>query len=127
MKIFTIEFVDGKFVKEAREVERDDIKAVLSAYYLHIPVSKDKRKFYGEHDEEECNEVVEDLNNRLVKAEDITGDEFAVITCKDCGNTFLVTPEMAEFYKSRSLDMPVRCKACRAKKKERFKKFAAKG
>ena len=42
------------------------------------------------------------------------------ITCRDCGATFTFTEGEQEFYTSRDLNPPQRCKACRdARKAER--------
>lgn len=38
-------------------------------------------------------------------------------TCKDCGNTFVMSYNEVEFYKEKGLHVPKRCKACRNKRK----------
>ncbi len=43
------------------------------------------------------------------------------LTCRDCGKTFMFTAGEQEFYASRNLSAPQRCKDCRnARKSERF-------
>lgn len=37
--------------------------------------------------------------------------------CKDCGKEFEITKSEEEFYKSKGLELPKRCKSCREKKK----------
>jgi len=39
------------------------------------------------------------------------------ITCRDCGATFVFTEGEQEFYASKDLSAPQRCKACRDKRK----------
>jgi CxxC-x17-CxxC domain-containing protein len=39
------------------------------------------------------------------------------ITCRDCGASFTFTEGEQEFYTSRGLSAPQRCKACRDKRK----------
>ena len=39
------------------------------------------------------------------------------ITCRDCGQDFVFTEGEQEFYSSKDLSAPQRCKDCRAKKK----------
>ncbi len=40
------------------------------------------------------------------------------LVCKDCGEEFLFTVGEQDFYKEKGLEhQPVRCKACRAKRK----------
>ncbi len=39
------------------------------------------------------------------------------ITCRDCGATFTFTDGEQEFYNSRNLSAPQRCKACRDARK----------
>ena len=39
------------------------------------------------------------------------------ITCKDCGQEFIFTVREQEFYEEKDFHEPVRCKACRDKKK----------
>jgi len=39
------------------------------------------------------------------------------ITCRDCGATFTFTEGEQEFYSSKDLSAPQRCKDCRAAKK----------
>ncbi len=39
------------------------------------------------------------------------------ITCRDCGSTFEFSAGEQEFYSSRGLAAPQRCKACRAARK----------
>ncbi len=39
------------------------------------------------------------------------------LTCRDCGATFTFTEGEQEFYASRDLSAPQRCKACRQKRK----------
>ena len=39
------------------------------------------------------------------------------ITCRDCGATFVFTEGEQEFYTSKDLSAPQRCKDCRAAKK----------
>ena len=39
------------------------------------------------------------------------------ITCRDCGNDFTFTEGEQEFYASKDLSAPQRCKDCRASKK----------
>ncbi len=44
------------------------------------------------------------------------------IICKDCGTEFLFTVGEQNFYEEKGLEhQPVRCKECRAKKKEMHK------
>jgi CxxC-x17-CxxC domain-containing protein len=44
-----------------------------------------------------------------------------VITCRDCGNTFTFTQGEQEFFASRGLQAPQRCKDCRnSRKNERM-------
>lgn len=40
------------------------------------------------------------------------------ITCRDCGATFIFTEGEQEFYASKDLSAPQRCKECRAKRKD---------
>jgi CxxC-x17-CxxC domain-containing protein len=48
------------------------------------------------------------------------------ITCRDCGAAFTFTEGEQEFYASRNLNAPQRCKDCRNKRKdERNQKFDA--
>lgn len=43
------------------------------------------------------------------------------LTCSDCGGTFTFTEAEQEFYASKNLNSPKRCKGCRDKRKsERF-------
>jgi len=43
------------------------------------------------------------------------------LTCRDCGNSFVFTDGEQEFYASKNLSAPQRCKDCRsARKAERF-------
>lgn len=43
------------------------------------------------------------------------------LTCRDCGKTFTFTEGEQEFYASKDLSEPQRCKECRqARKAERF-------
>ncbi len=43
------------------------------------------------------------------------------LTCRDCGQTFTFTAGEQEFYASKGLQAPQRCKYCRANRKtERF-------
>ena len=35
------------------------------------------------------------------------------VTCKDCGKEFTLTEGEIEFYKSKGLNLPKRCKECR--------------
>lgn len=37
--------------------------------------------------------------------------------CKDCKEEFIITPEDQEFYKNLGYELPVRCKACRHKRR----------
>ncbi|HAI98778.1 TPA: zinc-binding protein [Candidatus Peribacteria bacterium] len=39
------------------------------------------------------------------------------ITCRDCGATFTFTEGEQEFYASKNLSAPQRCKSCRASRK----------
>lgn len=39
------------------------------------------------------------------------------LTCRDCGNTFSFTEGEQEFYASRNLSAPQRCKDCRTSRK----------
>jgi len=39
------------------------------------------------------------------------------ITCRDCGNDFVFTEGEQEYYASKDLSAPQRCKDCRAAKK----------
>lgn len=39
------------------------------------------------------------------------------ITCRDCGSSFTFTDGEQEFYASRNLSAPQRCKSCRDKRK----------
>ncbi len=39
------------------------------------------------------------------------------LVCKDCGQTYTFTAGEQEFYQSRGFSEPVRCKACRDKRK----------
>ena len=40
------------------------------------------------------------------------------LTCRDCGNTFTFTDGEQEFYASKNLSAPQRCKDCRANRKQ---------
>ncbi len=40
------------------------------------------------------------------------------ITCRDCGATFTFTEGEQEFYNSKGLSAPQRCKDCRAQRKQ---------
>ncbi|MCH7951925.1 zinc-ribbon domain containing protein [Patescibacteria group bacterium] len=46
------------------------------------------------------------------------------ITCRECGNEFVWTEGEQEFYKEKSLQKPVICPICRAKKKAEERQFA---
>ncbi|MBI2590001.1 zinc-ribbon domain containing protein [Candidatus Berkelbacteria bacterium] len=39
------------------------------------------------------------------------------LTCRDCGNTFTWTAGEQDFYATKGLSAPTRCKECRAKKR----------
>ena len=123
MKIFVIDFVNGEFVKRALELqEYGDISKVISTYFLHLPVSTVKKKYFTTNCEKECDEVVADLNKRNVsKIKDLEGDNFTVRICKDCGEPFIVTAKQASFYTLKNLDLPARCKTCRNLKKTKTK------
>lgn len=41
------------------------------------------------------------------------------ITCRDCGSTFVFTEGEQEFYNSKNLSAPQRCKDCRAAAKSK--------
>ena len=43
-------------------------------------------------------------------------------TCKICEAEFTITDGEAEFYKSRLLDLPMRCPDCRTKKRKEMKR-----
>lgn len=43
--------------------------------------------------------------------------EDQVLTCRDCGQEFTWTAGEQEFYASKNLSSPTRCKACRAKRR----------
>ena len=36
---------------------------------------------------------------------------------KDCGKQFILTQEQIDFFKSKSFNLPKRCKECRARRK----------
>ena len=42
--------------------------------------------------------------------------------CKVCEAEFTITEGEAEFYKSRLLDLPMRCSDCRTKKRKEMKR-----
>ncbi len=42
------------------------------------------------------------------------------ITCKDCGQQFIWTAAEQEFYASKQLSAPQRCKSCRMAKRQQF-------
>ena len=42
------------------------------------------------------------------------------LTCKDCGQAFEWTAEEQEFYASKQLSAPQRCKPCRQAKRQQF-------
>lgn len=47
--------------------------------------------------------------------------EDKTIVCKDCGQEFVFTVGEQEFYEEKGFtNEPVRCKACRAAKKDRY-------
>jgi hypothetical protein len=39
--------------------------------------------------------------------------EITINTCRDCGDTFPLTPGEVDFYAQRGLVIPKRCKPCR--------------
>ncbi len=43
--------------------------------------------------------------------------EDQTLTCRDCGTEFVWTAGEQEFYASKNLSAPTRCKDCRAKKR----------
>lgn len=51
--------------------------------------------------------------------EEITG---IVKACKDCGESFGIPYEHAEWFKEKGLKIPARCPSCRNKKRKRPKK-----
>ena len=44
------------------------------------------------------------------------------IVCKECGKTFILSVGEQKFYDGKGLSYPVRCKECRARKKEPTKR-----
>lgn len=40
-----------------------------------------------------------------------------VITCIECNKPFSLTPEHVEWFKSKNLELPKRCKSCRIKRR----------
>lgn len=48
-------------------------------------------------------------------------------TCKDCGETFVLTKDEYEYFTSNGLKLPVRCKACRSYRRNSKNLAAARG
>jgi len=48
-----------------------------------------------------------------------TQDEGETIACVDCKENFIFTDGEKEFYESKGLTVPKRCKPCRAEKKRK--------
>ena len=120
MKIFTIEFADGKFKKVASDITNDDIDAILHRWFVHLPVAINKKKYFSRDCEQECDATVADLNERMVNTEDVTEDTFAVRVCKDCGEPFLITFDTVQYYASKpNIKLPVRCKKCRELRRQK--------
>ena len=42
-------------------------------------------------------------------------------TCINCGRRFPIYPNAQDFFKSRGLELPKRCRVCREKKKQEQK------
>lgn len=42
------------------------------------------------------------------------------LSCVDCGNVFIYTSGEQEFFKSKEMNPPKRCKECRVKKKASY-------
>lgn len=42
----------------------------------------------------------------------------AVMRCKECGNEFIIVEEEKQFFISKGLELPKRCKECRIKRRK---------
>ena len=45
------------------------------------------------------------------------------LECSECGGPFTFTAKDQKFYEEKDFVKPKRCRGCRAKKKERMKKY----
>ncbi len=57
---------------------------------------------------------------KVLNAKSNPNDKSYQITCKDCGKIFYLTKGEIDFYKSKNLSLPKRCKTCRKLKHKRF-------
>lgn len=112
MKIFIIEFEERQFVKKMLSIEPDELKDVLTRWFVHLPVAKIKKKYFTLAWEQECDEVVKDLNEHLSDRDNMTEGDFSVCICKDCGEQFIMTYNTYTNFKKLGLEVPCRCKAC---------------
>ena len=103
---------EGKFVKKMLSIEPENLKDVLARWFVHLPVSKVKKKYFTLAWEQECDEVVEDLNKHLADKDNMAEGDFAVCVCKDCGKQFVMTYKTHSNFKKLGLETPCRCKAC---------------
>ena len=100
--VYTMYF-DGK---EFTVAEEDCMikQAKPAAEYENIEVSHFKMR--------EMAQAAADINN-----EKIASGEITMIKCRDCHLWFLLTGKNKDFYISKNLKLPARCKKCREKKK----------
>ena len=112
MNIFIIEFEEGKFVKKILSIEQEQLQDVLSRWFVHMPVAKIKKKYFTLAWEQECDEVIMDLNQRLSDKDNLTEGDFAVCICKNCGRQFALTYDTYNNFKKIGLEVPNRCKIC---------------
>ena len=68
--------------------------------------------------------AVEKLNSKYKKnIEDLErDDDFTIRICKDCGEHFILTQQLVEWFKSRNMSVPHRCESCRKKRKSKQNK-----
>lgn len=109
-----------EFVKEIEEIIADKEKEINNQDNQDISV------------EEKYKEEVIDISKEDIRSQDRTNNkadkiveginmEDKKIVCKDCKKEFIFVVGEQEYYKVKGYKEPLRCKECRAIKKEKFK------